>query len=68
MINPVSVPCSTSYRLVKPCCPYATLAVIRGGFDGYSIGIKIQEILTKIPSISLSQIIRNYYSPNGFYL
>ena len=59
-----AVPCSTTYRLFTNAS-YATLAEIRGGLDGYSIGVKIQSILARNPRISLSQIIRMYYSQKG---
>ena len=62
--NADAVPCSTTYRLFKNAS-YATLAEVRGGLDGYSIGHKIQEILVENPRISLSQIIRMYYSQKG---
>ena len=62
--NTDPIPCSTTYRLFNNAS-YATLAEIRGGLDGYSIGHKIQEILSKNPTISLSQIIRMYYSQKG---
>lgn len=62
--NQIPIACSTCYRLLKNTS-YATLATARGGLDGYSIGKKIQEISLKNPNISLSQIVRMYYSQNG---
>lgn len=58
------IACSTSYKLQKNTS-YATLAMARGGFDGYNIGKNIQYTLSINPNISLSQIIRMYYSQKG---
>ena len=62
--NQKPIACSTSYRLLKNTS-YTTIAMARGGLDGYSIGKKIQDILFMNPNIPLSQIIRMYYSQNG---
>jgi hypothetical protein len=43
----------------------ATLAELRGGLDGWNIGRKLPEILVKNPKITLSQILRMYYSARG---
>ena len=62
--NSIPIPCTTIYRLYGNAS-YTTTAEIRGGLDGYSIGKKIHLVLSKNPRISLSQIIRMYYSQKG---
>jgi len=59
-----STACQTSYRL-NTNGTMATLAELRGGLDGWNIGRKLPELLTKNPKITLSQILRMYYSNRG---
>jgi hypothetical protein len=59
-----STACQTSYRL-KTNGTLATLAEMRGGLDGWNIGRKLPEIVAKNPKITLSQILRMYYSARG---
>jgi hypothetical protein len=59
-----STACQTSYKL-KTNGTLATLAELRGGLDGWNIGRKLPEILAKNPKITLSQILRMYYSARG---
>jgi hypothetical protein len=59
-----STACQTSYRL-KTNGTLATLAEMRGGLDGWNIGRKLPEIVAKNPKITLSQILRMYYSAPG---
>jgi hypothetical protein len=59
-----STACQTSYKL-KTNGTLATLAELREGLDGWNIGRKLPEILAKNPKITLSQILRMYYSARG---
>lgn len=59
-----STACQTSFRL-NSNVTLATLAELRGGLDGWNIGRKLPEVIQKYPKITLSQILRMYYSPRG---
>ncbi|XP_054166899.1 uncharacterized protein LOC128964334 [Oppia nitens] len=59
-----STACQTSYRL-KSNGTLATLAELRGGLDGYNIGRRLPTLLNQYPTMSLSQILRQYYSSKG---
>ncbi|CAG2115865.1 unnamed protein product, partial [Medioppia subpectinata] len=62
-----STACQTSYKLTTNGT-LATLAELRGGIDGWNIGRKLPTVLQQNPTISLSQILRQYYSPKGMSL
>ena len=59
-----STACQTRYKLDKNGT-LATRAELRGGLDGWNIGRTVPMIFQQNPKISLSQILRQYYSPRG---
>lgn len=59
-----STACQTRYKL-DVNGTMGTRAELRGGLDGWNIGRTLPMLFQQNPKISLSQILRQYYSPRG---
>ncbi|XP_023219112.1 uncharacterized protein LOC111621260 isoform X1 [Centruroides sculpturatus] len=62
-----STNCPTKYILTKPAT-YATYGEIRGAGDGLILGLQVRELRKKNAKISISTLLRMYYSTRGIPL
>lgn len=59
-----STVCHTQFVLTSKGT-WGTLAEFRGGLDGYNIGYYLRTLRKQFPGITVSQVLRFYYSRNG---